>query len=328
MLRSSVFVCLLAVSLAFDVSLDSYWTTYKAGHNKQYDGNVEMIRRVIWEKNLEVVRQHNLEADLGMHSYTLGVNEHADWSNEEYRQFMTAYKPSNSSLLSAATFMAPSNVQVPDQVDWRKEGYVTAVKNQGRCGSCWAFSTTGSLEGQNFKKTGKLVSLSEQNLVDCSRTQGNKGCQGGLMDDAFAYIKENKGIDTEESYPYEGKNGQCRFKASTIGATDTGFTDIKAGDEDALKTATATVGPIAVAIDASSIKFQLYRNGVYDNPRCSSTRLDHGVLVAGYGTLDGQDYWLVKNSWGESYGMKGYIMMSRNKNNQCGIATSASYPLV
>lgn len=328
MLRSSVFVCLLAVSLAFDVSLDSYWTTYKAHHNKMYDGNVEMIRRVIWEKNLEVVRQHNLEADLGMHSYTLGVNEYADWSNEEYRQFMTAYKPSNSSLLSAATFMAPSNVQVPDQVDWRKEGYVTPVKNQGQCGSCWAFSTTGSLEGQNFKKTGKLVSLSEQNLVDCSRKQGNKGCQGGLMDDAFAYIKENKGIDTEESYPYEGKNGQCRFKASTIGAEDTGFTDIKAGDEDALKTATATVGPISVAIDATGIKFQLYRHGVYDNPRCSSTRLDHGVLVVGYGTLDGQDYWLVKNSWGESYGMKGYIMMSRNKNNQCGIATSASYPLV
>lgn len=328
MLRSSVFVCLLAVSLAFDVSLDSYWTTYKARHNKMYDGNVEMIRRVIWEKNLEVVRQHNLEADLGMHSYTLGVNEYADWSNEEYRQFMTAYKPSNSSLLSAATFMAPSNVQVPDQVDWRKEGYVTPVKNQGQCGSCWAFSTTGSLEGQNFKKTGKLVSLSEQNLVDCSRKQGNKGCQGGLMDDAFAYIKENKGIDTEESYPYEGKNGQCRFKASTIGAEDTGFTDIKAGDEDALKTATATVGPISVAIDATGIKFQLYRHGVYDNPRCSSTRLDHGVLVVGYGTLDGQDYWLVKNSWGESYGMKGYIMMSRNKNNQCGIATSASYPLV
>jgi len=327
MFRSSVFVCLLAVSLAYDSTLDPYWSTFKARHNKLYDGNVEMIRRAIWEKNLDVIRQHNLEADLGMHSYTLGVNEYADWSNEEYKAFLTGYKKTNSSLVGA-TFVPPSNVEVPDEVDWRKEGYVTPVKNQGQCGSCWAFSTTGSLEGQNFKKTGKLVSLSEQNLVDCSRKQGNMGCQGGLMDDAFQYIKVNKGIDTEESYPYEGKNGQCRFKTSTVGATDTGFTDIASGDEDALKTAAATVGPISVAIDAAGLRFQLYRHGIFDNPRCSSTKLDHGVLVVGYGTQDGKDYWLVKNSWGESWGMEGYIMMSRNKNNQCGIATQASYPLV
>lgn len=328
MLRSSVFVCLLAVTLALhDTTLDSYWSTYKARHNKQYEGTVETIRRVIWEQNLEFIRQHNLEADLGMHTFTLGVNEYADWTNEEYSQYLTSYQVSNKTIVGA-TFMAPNNADIPNEVDWRKEGYVTPVKNQGQCGSCWAFSTTGSLEGQNFKKTGKLVSLSEQNLVDCSRKEGNMGCQGGLMDNAFTYIKTNKGIDTEESYPYEGKNAKCRFQAATIGAVDTGFTDIAQGDEDALKTAAATVGPISVAIDASGLRFQFYRHGVFNNPRCSSTRLDHGVLVVGYGTQDGQDYWLVKNSWGETWGMKGYIMMSRNKNNQCGIATSASYPLV
>jgi len=328
MLRSSVFVCLVAVTLAtFNADLDSFWATYKARHNKQYDGHVELIRRAIWEINLEVIRQHNLEYDMGVHTYTLGVNEYADMTNEEYREYLTSYRPGNKTA-DGVTFMAPSNADIPDEVDWRKEGYVTPVKNQGQCGSCWAFSTTGSLEGQNFKKTGKLVSLSEQNLVDCSRKEGNMGCQGGLMDDAFAYIKKNKGIDTEESYPYEGKNGKCRFQAATVGAVDTGFTDIKKGDEDALKTAVATVGPISVAIDASGLRFQLYRHGVFNNPRCSSSRLDHGVLAVGYGTQDGQDYWLVKNSWGESWGMKGYIMMSRNKNNQCGIATSASYPLV
>ena len=150
------------------------------------------------------------------------------------------------------------------------------------------------------------------------------------MDNAFEYIKDNHGIDTEATYPYEAKNGKCRYKPSNKGADDIGPIDILAGDEDALLEALATVGPISVAIDASHSTFQSYHSGVYDEPKCSSEELDHGVLLVGYGTDErsGKKYWLVKNSWGESWGEKGYIKMARGKNNQCGIATAASYPRV
>jgi len=207
---------------------------------------------------------------------------------------------------------------------------VTPVKNQGQCGSCWAFSTTGSLEGAHFRQTGKLVSLSEQQLVDCSGKTGNEGCNGGLMDNAFEYIKENGGLDTEQSYPYHAHNEKCHFNKKTIGATCSGFMDIESGDEDALKEAVATVGPVSIAIDVTEDKFMFYKEGIFVDDECTNTRetLNHGVLAVGYGSNSTTDYWLVKNSWGESWGEAGYIRMARNLNNMCGIATAASYPLV
>lgn len=150
-----------------------------------------------------------------------------------------------------------------------------------------------------------------------------------VQDNAFQYIKENNGIDTEKSYPYEGTDDTCKYNPANKGATDRGFSDIPTGDEDKLKSALATVGPVSVAIDASHESFQFYSEGVYYEPQCNAEELDHGVLAVGYGVdAKGKDYYIVKNSWGVSWGKQGYVLMARNRDNHCGIATSASYPLV
>ena len=259
--------------------------------------------------------------------FTLGVNEYSDLDSAEFAKQLTGYRRNAKRTPAENTFVAV-NAEIPTSVDWRTKGYVTGIKNQGQCGSCWAFSATGSLEGQHFNATGKLVSLSEQNLVDCSGPEGDEGCNGGLMDDAFRYVIKNGGIDTEASYRYVARDEKCRYNAANVGSTCSGYTDVKSRSEDSLTQAVASIGPVSVAIDASHASFQMYKKGVYYEPDCSSTELDHGVLAVGYGTDDSTDMYIVKNSWGTSWGMDGYIYMSRNRNNNCGIATSASYPRV
>ncbi|XP_038045514.1 procathepsin L-like [Patiria miniata] len=336
MMRVAVFCALMVVALGmpfnFNTDLDGEWELFKKVHNKRYSGfGEEANRRSIFESNVKLITMHNLEYDLGNHTYRLGMNFYGDMTGKEFTQVMNGYKTRANPPKATMTFREPQNVQYPTTVDWRTKGYVTPVKNQEQCGSCWAFSATGSLEGQNFAKTKVLPDLSEQNLVDCSYVEGDDGCNGGLMDDAFKYVISNKGIDKESCYVYKAKDeNKCHYNASEECITGhcTGFVDVPTGNETALMAAAATIGPISVAIDASHNSFQLYSEGVYNEPECSPTELDHGVLVVGYGVDQGKDYWLVKNSWGASWGMQGYIMMSRNKNNQCGIATSASYPLV
>ncbi|CAG2244362.1 CTSL [Mytilus edulis] len=329
LLSTLLFGNIISISLKFtSIRLDNEWELYKKSYNKIYaDNNEEIQRRVIWEDNVRFIEHHNMAADHGEHTYWLGINHFADMSEKEVTQKMKGYKRSHDVIKDGSPYLPPNNFQVPDEVDWRQKGYVTPVKDQGQCGSCWSFSSTGALEGQHFRKTGQLVSLSEQNLVDCTFKYGNGGCNGGFVFRAYQYVKDNNGIDTESSYPYEARNASCRFKKSDVGATVTGIKIIKKGDEEALKSAVATVGPISIAIDADR-KFHLYKNGVFDEPECNSTFTDHAVLIVGYGVENGQDYWLVKNSWSVSWGIDGYIKMSRNKNNQCGIASYAMYPLV
>ena len=287
---------------------------------------MELHRHTVWEANKKYVEVHNENAD--KHGFTLAMNEFSDQESHEFALVHNGYKMCLKQNSTAKIFGA-TGLEVPSEVDWRKQGYVTGIKNQGQCGSCWSFSATGSLEGQWFKKTGQLIPLSEQNLCDCSRSFGNHGCEGGLMDNAFRYIESNKGIDTESSYPYLAHDeSKCRYTEANKGASDTGFVDVAQEDENALMEAVGSIGPISVAIDAGHQSFQMYRSGVYYEPACSQTKLDHGVLAVGYGTYNGQAYWLVKNSWGTGWGMSGYIMMARNRENNCGIATQASYPTV
>lgn len=216
---------------------------------------------------------------------------------------------------------------LPDSVDWRKEGLVTPVQDQGKCGSGWAFAAVAATEGLHAKLFKNLTGLSAQNLIDCSRVD-NQGCRGGLVDRAFDYIIENDGIDTEQSYSYKARDGKCRFKRRNVGATIDSYADIEFGDVNTLQQAVAAVGPIAVGIDASAYTFHFYSHGVYSDSQCSAWALNHAVTAVGYGALDGSAYWLVKNSWGTDWGQEGYILMARNGDNFCGIASAASYPLI
>lgn len=274
-----------------------------------------------------MIEEHNKLANI--HGFTLGMNSFGDMTSKEIVAVFNGYIMRPDTNDTSKLFKPHPNFVAKETVDWRNVGAVTPIKNQGQCGSCWAFSTTGSLEGQHFLKSKTLTSLSEQNLMDCSRGQLNRGCEGGLVDRAIEYIVMNRGIDTEMSYPYQAHDEVCRFKANGVGATASGYKDIKRGSISDLVEACTRIGPISVAMDASGETFHFYKSGIFQNVNCSTSLLDHAVLLVGYGTSSstGEDYWLVKNSWGASWGMDGFFMISR-KDNMCGLATQASYPLL
>jgi len=316
-----VFLFLAFAAAAPETYYQSEFVKFMHEHEKKYSHEDFLPRYLIFRKNLAYIDAHNAEE----HSFKLSVNRFADMSNAEFRKLHNGYNMDHEEQRPGELF-EKKNLDLPASLDWREKGAVTEVKNQGDCGSCWAFSTTGSVEGCNFIKTKKLVSLSEQNLIDCSASYGNEGCSGGLMTDAMDYIIANLGIDTEKSYPYlTEQSPSCSFKKRNIGATLKSYKNVQEGDEDALQQAVAE-GPTSVAIDASHPSFQFYHHGIYDEPRCSATDLDHGVLVVGWGTNNTADYWIVKNSWGPTWGQSGYIYMARNKDNLCGIASSATIP--
>ena len=263
--------------------------------------------------------------------YKLKLNKFADMTNYEFRTTYAGSKVNHHRMFRGmprgnGTFMYENFNNAPSSVDWREKGAVNPVKNQGQCGSCWAFSTIVAVEGISQIKTKKLVSLSEQELIDCDNKK-NQGCNGGLMEYAFEFIKEKGGITTESNYPYKANDGTCDTTKKNAVSID-GHENVPANHEDALLKAAANQ-PVSVAIDAGGSDFQFYSEGVY-NGDCGK-ELNHGVAIVGYGkTSDGTKYWIVRNSWGEEWGEQGYIKMQRNVSNkegQCGIAMEASYPV-
>jgi len=315
----------LVVALAIALPIDRYeveFSKYIERHNKKYAPHEIGARFDAFKANLDIVNAHNDKAAKGLSSYTMEMNKFADLTREEFRQFL-GFKAVNYTQ-TRVEFLSGD---APDSIDWRAKGAVTPVKDQGQCGSCWAFSTTGSVEGANFVKTGKLVSLSEQQLVDCDSSCA--GCNGGLMDNAFLYIENNQGIDSESDYPYKASKsllGCKKTKAKKHAGTVSGYTDVPQSNEDQLKLAVAQQ-PVSVAIEADQSGFQMYSGGVFDGD--CGTSLDHGVLVVGYGTDNGKDYWIVKNSWAATWGEQGYIRLVRGTkgaDGQCGVAMQPSYP--
>nr|AEI61876.1 cathepsin K [Gadus morhua] len=329
-------LCLCALMLAGaalchpldEVTLDAQWDQWKITHRRDYNGlDEEGIRRAVWEKNSRMIAAHNEEAALGMHSYEMGMNHLGDMTSEEVSEkMMGLLVPLNRDLTFTAAFDDKLE-KLPKSVDYRKKGMVTSVKNQGSCGSCWAFSSAGALEGQLAKTTGTLRDLSPQNLVDC--VTENSGCGGGYMTNAFSYVMQNGGIDSDESYPYVGQDQQCGFNVSGVAAECKGYKQIPVGDERALAVALFKAGPVSVGIDAGLGTFQFYQHGVYYDRNCNAEDINHAVLAVGFGvTAKGKKYWIIKNSWGEDWGHKGYILMARNRGNLCGIANMASYPIM
>ncbi|XP_021071402.1 cathepsin J isoform X1 [Mus pahari] len=331
-MTSTVLLVILCLGVAsgapaHDPKLDTKWKDWKTKHAKSYNPKEEALRRSVWEENMRMIKLHNRENRLGKNDFTMKMNEFGDLTGEEFRKSMD-----NILIPAAVTDPHAQNhvsIGLPDYKDWREEGYVTPVRNQGSCRSCWAFAAVGAIEGQMFWKTGNLTALSVQNLLDCSKAEGNKGCRSGTAHQAFQYVLKNKGLEAEATYPYEGKEGPCRYRSENASANITDVVNLPP-NEIYLWVAVAAIGPVSAAVDASHDSFRFYNTGIYHEPNCSSHFVNHAVLVVGYGSegdvKDANNYWLIKNSWGEEWGMNGYMKIAKDRNNHCGIASLASYP--
>lgn len=304
-------------------------------YNKSYNSVNETVHRYnIFVDNVNNINRHNNEMKEKGHTFKMGVNQFTDLTNKEFRGNLRKRNVINHD----ATIVVCESPNIPDNFNWVKHQprVVTPVKNQAQCGSCWAFSTTGSVESAHAIKTGKLISLSEQQLVDCSFPEGNEGCMGGFMYQAFQYIIDKKGICSEKSYPYQGVDELCQQNCTRV-VKIKGYHNVTASDENQMKVHLFNL-PLSVAMQANLPSFQSYKKGIYHDPQCIG-ELDHGVLLVGYGHNKKlkKDYWIVKNSWGVSWGKNGYFLLARNinqignvsyPNGMCGIASSPSFPVV
>ncbi|XP_072392903.1 cathepsin L-like proteinase [Diabrotica undecimpunctata] len=309
-----LFILAAALIVATNANLSAFeqWTSFKATHNKSYSVVEDKLRFAVFHENLLKIEEHNAKYENGEETYYLAVNQFADWSSAEFKALLNSQMINRPELSFIETFEADPNLKA-DSVDWRNKADL-GVKNQGSCGSCWAFSATGALEGQLAIHKNQHVQLSEQELVDCDTT--NSGCKGGLMTNAFAYVRSH-GLASEKQYAYTAKDGSCKKVQNKQVSSISGYVNV-AKTESALASALASVGPISIAVDADT--WQLYGGGIFNNQNCGTT-LNHGVLAVGYT----KDVFIVKNSWGTSWGEHGYIRISRG-HNLCGLNQMNSYP--
>jgi C1A family cysteine protease len=318
-LVGALFLAVLGLSAAAPLTEDaSRWlfTHWIAQYSKQYESNELQARYEVFRNNLQFINKHNELAEAGKKSYTLAMNEFGDLTSKEFAaKFVGKIPQRNPADVRRVRMPA---VKADDSIDWRKVGAVTPIKNQGQCGSCWAFSTTGTMEGmwfqytKNTTGTGQLVSLSEQQLVDCTRTI-NYGCSGGWPDKTIDWLAANGGSCLESDYKYTARDGTCKKTCKAVAQTS-GVVDLT-GEDDIYPA--LQMFPVSILIEADQPVFQFYSGGVFDDLSCGFD-IDHAVLVAGYNADD--DTWIVKNSWGTSCGAQGYIYMKRGI-NICGIST-------
>ncbi|XP_066138275.1 cathepsin L-like proteinase [Euwallacea fornicatus] len=293
--------------------------SFQLQHNKVYQSNEELsLREQIFKRNVLEIEKHNQLYDQGLTTYRMGVNKFTDMTPDEFSSMLKTIPLSNVSFKqdASANNMELYTLKPPVNIDWRENGMISAVKDQGNCGSCWAFSVTGAVEAQIAISQKSNVILSEQELVDCEKR--NNGCNGGALIYAYQYVKET-GLTYEDEYPYQGvKNYECKnVKRKAVKLSS--FSNITPYNETQLISVVGNIGPASVAINAD--KLQNYQSGVF-NELCSNV-VNHGVLVVGYNTE--QNYWILKNSWGPNWGEKGYFRLAMGS-GLCGIASQAYYP--
>nr|AWM96388.1 cathepsin L1 [Dugesia japonica] len=320
-----------------NLELNKDWEDYKTIFNKKYSDETDLIRRKIWEENMKFIKQHNLQFDLGMKKFTVGINEFSDMSQIEFQSNILSVNQinnknnnnnnKNDDLPENNFITTPNNIKIPNSWDWRDKGAVSPVGNQLNCNCGYAFAAAGALEGQNYNITKTLEILSKQQIIDCSTSYGNLGCSGGNLSKTYAYLADY-GSELEEDYPFVAFINKCRYDKSLATVKPVGFKYVSRGKETDLLNAVYNIGPISAAINASPNSFKQYKNGIYDDTSCSSNNVNHAVLVIGYGEESGESFWIIKNSWGSKWGMKGYMKLSRDTNNLCGIASMASVPLI
>ncbi|KAM7341336.1 cathepsin L4 [Cochliomyia hominivorax] len=300
---------------------------FKKSINKSYLHTYDEVRsREAFEENQAAVREHNTLYKAGKSSFRLRTNVMADMSNESYlKSFLRLVNSKRFQNVDHYSEIVGSPLMqaTPESVDWRKKGFITLPDNQKTCGSCYAFSIAESIEGQVFKRTGRILNLSPQQIVDCSVSHGNQGCTGGSLRNTLRYLQDTGGLMRSKDYKYVSKKGSCQFVPELAVVNVTSWAILPAKDEKAIEAAVAHIGPIAVSINARPKTFQLYSDGIYDDDSCSSTSVNHAMMVIGYT----KNYWILKNWWGELWGENGYMKLAKGR-NLCGIANYAAYAVV